>query len=94
LKINEKCGKGRSSVWCSLALRLTFLYGYRTIFLAVIKIPMYYNITPSSQHFTKEKNVNRRIVITRWESISRELRKTTTDNIKTENKINEIHKIN
>jgi hypothetical protein len=55
VKINEKCGKGRSSVWCSLAVHLMFLYGYRTIFLAVIKIPKYYNITPSSQHFTKER---------------------------------------
>jgi len=71
-----------------------FLYGYRKIFLAAIKIPKYYNISPSSQHFTKENNVNRCIVITRWESILWELRKTTKGNIKTENKINEIYKIN
>jgi hypothetical protein len=88
VKINEKCGKGRSGVWCILAVHLMFLYGYRTIFLAAIKIPKYYNITPYSQHFTKENNVNRCIVTTRWESISWELRKTTKSNTKTENKIN------
>ena len=81
-------------MWCSVAVLHMFLCGYRTIFLAVIKIPKYYNITPASQHFTKGINVNRCIGITRWESILWELRKTTTGNIKTENNINEIHIIN
>jgi hypothetical protein len=71
-----------------------FLYGYRAIFLAAIKIPKYYNIAPSSQHFTKENNVNRCIGITHWESILWELRKITKGNTKTENNINEIHIIN
>jgi hypothetical protein len=86
VKIKEKRGKRRSSVWCSLAVHLMFPCGYRTIILAAIKIPKYYNITPSSQHFTKENNVNRCIVITRWESILWELRKTTKGNIKNEKK--------
>jgi hypothetical protein len=94
LEINEKCGKRLSNVLSSLAVQIMCLYGYRTIILAVIKIFKHCIITPSYQRFTKENNVNHCIVLTSWESILWELRKTTKYNIKTENKINEIHIIN